>query len=148
MLDKLEKTKGKIIVTSKINVKLLETTWSTYIKVNRYENVVAFFKDNKKTILRAWHKRNNTQLQISDLILDEQLFYDFTQDYIIKEYGLTTDQLYSPFYSLSIYKETGRIALIPASDVHAVDMKKLVADVLCEYGYIDSVPKYQLKRLS
>lgn len=148
MLDKLEKTKGKIIVTSKLNVKILETTWSTYIKVKRYENVVAFFKDNKKAILRAWHKINKTQLQISDLILDEELFYNFTQRFIIKEYGLTTDQLYSPFYALTTYKETGKIALIPASDVHAVDMKKLVSDVLCEYGYIDSIPKYQLKKLS
>ncbi|MEK5187059.1 MULTISPECIES: hypothetical protein [Solibacillus] len=148
MLDKLEKTKGKIIVTSKFNVKLQETTWSKYIKVKRYENVVAFIKDYKRTISRTWNKKYKTQLQISDLILDEELYNNFTQPFILKEYALTTDQLYSPFYALITYKETGKIALIPASDVHAVDMKKLVSDVLCEYGYIDSIPKYQLKKLS
>lgn len=144
MLNNFNQIKCKIIVSSRVGVKIVENNLSQYITISEYENVIDYLKRNKRVLARYLKKENGEPLTISDFMIEEEVYNAFIQQFVLKEYTLPYELLYEPFYALEIDKPNTYIALINVNSSEQIDKVHLCQSLLNQYGLIGTTPKYQI----
>lgn len=147
MLNNLSLIKCKIIVSSRVGVKTIENDLSQYINITEYENIIDYLKRNKRALARYLKKENGEPLTISDFMIEERVYNEFIQQFVLKDYTLSYEQIYEPFYALEIDKPNTYIALINVDASERIDKVHLCQSLLNQYGMVGTSPKYQIKKM-